>query len=134
MLETNNIICFTWFLLLFSHSRISNCVQLFATPWTAAHQAPLSFTIFWSFLKFMFIESMILSNHIIVYCLLLLLPSIFPSIRVFTNELALHIRCLKYWNCSLSISPSNEYSQSISFRIDRFDLLAVQVTLVVSFY
>ena len=101
-------------------------VQLFATPWTSAHQASLSSTISRSFLKFLFIESVMLSNHLIL-CRPLLLPSIFPSIRVFSNELALRIRWPKNW--SVSISPSNEYSGLISFKIDWFDLLAVQGTL-----
>ena len=100
-----------------------------ATPWTAAHQASLSFTISWSLLRFMSIELVTLSNHLILCCPLLLLPSIFPRIRVFSNESVLHIRWPKYWNFNFSISPSNEYSGLISFRIDWFDLLAVQVTL-----
>ena len=104
-------------------------VQLFVTPWTAAHQASLSFTISWSLLKLMSIESVMPSNHIILCCPLLLLPSIFPSIRVFSNESALHIRWPKYWSISFSISPSDEYSRLLSFRIDWFDLLAVQETL-----
>ena len=98
------------------------------TPWTTAHQASPSITNSWSLLKLMSIESVMPSNHLI-FGPLLLLPSIFPSIRVFSNELALLIRWLKYWNLSFSISPSNEYSGLISFRIDRFDLLAVQGTL-----
>ena len=102
-------------------------VQPFATRWTAAHQASLSSTISWSLLKLMSIESMMLSNHLILCHPLLLLPSIFPSIRFFSNELALHIRWPKYW--TFSISPSNEYSGLMSFRTDRFDLLAVQGTL-----
>ena len=101
-------------------------VQLFATPWTAAHWASLSFTISWSLLKFMSFESVMLFNHLILCHSLILLPSIFPSIRAFCNELALHIRWSKYW--SFSISPSNEYSGLTSFRI-QFDLLAVQGTL-----
>ena len=104
-----------------------SCVRLFATPWTAAHQASLSFTIFWSLLKLMSIESVMPSNLLILCHRLLLLPSIFPSIRVFSNELALHIKWPKYW--SFSISPSSEYSGLISFRIDWFDFLAVQGTL-----
>ena len=95
-----------------------------ATPWTAACQASLSFTISRSLLKPMSIESVMPSNHLILSQPLLLLPSIFPSIRVFSNELALHIRWPKYW--SFSISPSNEYSGLISFRIDSCHLLAVQ--------
>ena len=98
------------------------------TPSTA-HQASLSFTNSWSLLKLMSIDLVMPSNHFILCCPLLLLPSIFPSIRVFSNELALHIRWPKYWSFSYSISPSNEYSGLISFRIDWFDLLAVQVTL-----
>ena len=114
-----------WLLLLFSHCH----VRLFANPWTAAHQASLSFTIFWSLPKLMFIESVMPSNHLILCHPLLLLTSIFPSIRVFSNESALHIRGPKYWSFSFSISPFNEYSGLISFRIDWFDLLAVQGTL-----
>ena len=98
-------------------------------PWTAAHQASLSFTISWSLLRFMSIESVMPSNHRILCHPLLLLPSIFPSIRVFSNDSALLIRWPKYWSFSFSISPSNEYSGLISFRIDWFDLLAVQGTL-----
>ena len=102
-----------------------SCVQLFATPWTAAHQAFLSFTISRSLLKLMSIESWMPSNHLIL-CHPLLLPSIFPSIRVFSNESALHIRRPKYWSFSFSISPSNEHSGLISFRMAWFDLLAGQ--------
>ena len=98
-----------------------------ATPWTAAHQASLSLTISQSLPKFMSIESVMPSNHLILCCPLLLLPSIFPSTTVFSNESALHIRWPKYW--SFSISPFSEYSGLISFRIDWFDLLAVQKTL-----
>ena len=93
-------------------------VQLFATPWTAACQDSLSFTIYWSLFKLMSIESVMPSNHLILCCHLLLLPSMFPSIRVFSNESALCIRWSKYWSFSFSISPSNEYSVLISFRID----------------
>ena len=106
-----------------------SCFWFFVTPWTAAHQASLSFTNFWSLLKLMSIESMISSSHLILSCPLLLLPLIFPSIRVFSNELALHIRWPKYWSFSFSISPSKEYSGLISSRTDWFDLLAVQGTL-----
>ena len=102
-------------------------LRLFATPWTAAHQASLSFTISQSLLRLMSIESVMPSNHLIFCCLLLLLPSIFPSIRVFSNESALRIRWPKYW--SFSISLANKYSGLISFKIDWFDLLAVQGTL-----
>ena len=105
------------------------CVWLFATPWTAAHQASLSITNFWSLLKLMSIESVIPSNHLILRCPLLLLPSVFPSIRVFSNESVFRIRWPKYWSYSFSISPSNEYSGFISFRIDWFEFLAVQGTL-----
>ena len=104
-------------------------IWLFATPGTAAHQASLSFTISQSLLKFMSIESMKPSNHLIACRPLLLLPSFFPSIGVFSNELALHIRLSKYWSFSFIISPSNEYSGLIFFRTDWFDLLAVQGTL-----
>ena len=106
-----------------------SCVQLFVTPWTAAHQASLSFIISQSFLKLMSIELVMLSNCLILCRPLFLLPSIFPSIRVFSNELVLCIRWPKRWSFSFSISPSNEYSGLISFRIDWFDLLAVQGTL-----
>ena len=104
-------------------------VQLFVTPWTAAHQASLSFTIFWSPLKFMTIELMMPSNHLILYCPLLLLPSIFPSIRVFSYESALHITWPKYWSFSFNISPSNIHPWLVSFMMDWLDLLAVQGTL-----
>ena len=104
-------------------------VQLFATPWTVALQDPLSSTISQSLLKFMCIELVMLSNHLILCRPLLLLPSIFPSIRAFSNELVLHIRWSKYWSFSFSISPFNEYSGLISFRVDWLDLLAVQGTL-----
>ena len=104
-------------------------VLFFATPWTAAHQAPLLLTISWSLLKLMPIELMMPSNHLVLCHPLLLLPQIFPSIRVFSNESVLHIRWPKYWSFSFSISPSNEYSGLISFRIHWFDILAVQGTL-----
>ena len=106
-----------------------SCVRLFATPWTAAHQASLSITNSQSLLKLMFIESVIPSNHLILCRPLLLLPSIFPSIRVFSKESVLHIRWPKYWSFSFSICPFNEYSRLISFRMDWWDLLAVQGTL-----
>ena len=106
-----------------------SCVWLFETPWTAAHQASLSFTNSQSLLKLISIESMMPSNHLILCHPLLLLPSILPSIWVFSNESALHIRWPKYWSFSFSISPSNEYSGLISFRMDWLDLLAVQGTL-----
>ena len=104
-------------------------VRLFVTPQTAAHHTSLSFTISRNLLKLIFIESVMPSNHLILCHLFLLLPLIFPSIRVFSKELALHIRWPKYWSFSFSISPSNEYSGFISFRTDWFDLLAVQRTL-----
>ena len=104
-------------------------VQLFVTPWTAACQASLSITNSQSPPKPMSTESMMPSNHLILCRPLLLLPSIFPSIRVFSNEPALHIRWPKYWSFSSNISPYDEYSGLISFRTDRFDLLAVQGTL-----
>jgi len=96
------------------------------TPWTAAWQAPLFLTISQSWPKFMSIESVMPSNHLILCCPLLLLPSVFPSIRVFSNESALCIKWPKYWNFSFSISPSNEYSGLISFRIEWFDFLVLQ--------
>ena len=104
-------------------------VQLFATPWTVAHQASLSFTIFQSLLRLMSIELVMPSSHLILCHPLLLLPSVFPSIRVFSSESALCIRWPKYWNFCFSSSPSNEYSGLISFRMDWLDLLAVQGTL-----
>ena len=99
------------------------------TPWAATHQAPLSFTISQSLLEFMSIESVMPCNHLIFCQCLILLPSIFPSIRVFSNESVLPIRWPKYWSFSFNISPSNEYSGLISFRMDWLDLLAVQGTL-----
>ena len=120
--------------LLSSHSHFSSVqllsrVLLFMTLWTAVFQASLSITNLWSLLKLMSIESVMPSNHLIFCRPLLLLPSIFPTIRVFSSESALCIRWPKYWSSSFSISPSNEYSGLISFRIDWFDLLAVQRTL-----
>ena len=111
-----------------SHQSLS-CVRHFATQWTAARQASLSITNSQSLLRLMPIESLMPSNHLILSCPLLLLPSIFPSIRVFSNESVLHIRWSKYWSFSFSIHPSNEYSGLISFRMGRLDLLAVQGTL-----
>ena len=102
---------------------------LFATPWTAARPASLCLTVSWSLPKFMSIESVMPSNHLILCRPLLPLSSIFPNISVFSNESALYIRWPKYWSFSFSISPSNEYSGLLSFRIDWFDLLAVQGTL-----
>ena len=106
-----------------------SCVQFFATPCTAAHQASLSITNSRSLPKRISIESVTPSNHLILCRPLLLLPSIFPSIRVFANESALHIRWPKYWRFSFNISLSNEYPRPISFRMDWLDLLAVQGTL-----
>ena len=103
-------------------------VRLFATPWTAAHQASLAITNSWSLLKLMSIELVMSFNHLILCRPLLLLPSIFPSIRVFSNESILHIRWPKYWSFNFSISPSNEYSGLTSCRIEWFDL-TVQETL-----
>jgi len=102
---------------------------MFATPWTAACQASLSITDSWSLFKLMSIESVMPSNYLILCCPLLLLPSIFPSIRIFSNESVLPIRWPKYWSFSFSINPSNECSGLTSFSIDWFDLLAVQGTL-----
>ena len=113
----------------FSSVQLLSRVRLFATPWTAARQASLCITNSQSLLRVMSIESMMPSNLLILYCPLLLPPSIFLSIRVFSNESVLHIRWPKYWSFSFSISPSNEYSGLISFRIDRLHLLAVQGTL-----
>ena len=104
-------------------------VQLFATPWNAARQPSVSITNFQSLPRLMSIESVMPSNHLILCRPLLLLPSIFPSIRVFSNESVLHMRWPKYWSFSFNISPSSEYSGLISFRIDWFDFLAVQGTL-----
>ena len=104
-------------------------VWLFATPWTGAPQDPLYSTISQTLLKFMSIESVMLSNHLTLCRPLLLLPSIFSSIRVFSSELALHFRRPKYWSFSFGNSPSNEYSELISFRIDWFDLLEMQGNL-----
>ena len=104
-------------------------VQLFATPWTAACQASLSITISQSSFKLMSIKLVMPSKHLILCCPLLLLPSIFPSIRVLFNESVLRIRWPQYWSVSFSISPSSEYSGLMSFRMDWFDLLAVQATL-----
>ena len=105
-------------------------VQLFVTPWTAACQASLSFTVSQILHKFMSIEPMMPSNHLLLCCPLLILPPIFPRIRVISNESALHITWPKYWRFSFCISPSNEYSGLISFRIDWLDLLRAQGTLM----
>ena len=113
----------------FSLVQLLSHVQLFVSPWTAACQTSLSITNSRSLLKLMSIKSVMPSNHLILCRPLLLLPSIFPSLRVFSKDSVLHIRRPKYWTFSFSISPCNEYSGLISFRIDWFDLLAVQGTL-----
>ena len=112
-----------------SSAQSLSLVQLFVTSWTAARQASLSMTNARNPPKPMSTESVMPSNHLILCCPLLLLPLIFPSIRVFSNESVLHIRCPKYWSFSFNINPSNEYSGLISFRMDWLDLLAVQGTL-----
>ena len=114
---------------MFSSVQSLSCVQLFATPWTAARQASLSITNSRSSLKLMSIESVMPSSHLILCRPLLLLPPIPPSIRVFSNESALHIRWPKYWSFSFNISPSNEHSGLNSFRMDWLDLLVVQGSL-----
>ena len=106
-------------------SSVAQSYRTLCNPWTAACQASLSITNSRSLLKLMSIESVMPSNHLILCCPLLLLPSIFPSIRVFTNESVLRIGWPKYWRLSFSISPSNEYSELISFRMDWLDLLSV---------
>ena len=106
-----------------------SCVQLFATPWIAACQASLSIANSQSLLTLMLIESVMQFNHLILCCPLLLLPSIFPRIRVFSNESVLYIRWPNYWSFSFSITPCNEFSRLISYRIDGFDLLVIQGTL-----
>ena len=108
---------------------VAQSCQLFSTPWTEAQQASLSFSIFWSLLKLMSITLMMLSHHLILCYPFLLLPSIFPSIRVFYSESALRIRWPKYWSFSFNISVFKEYSGLISFKTDWFDLLPVQGTL-----
>ena len=118
----------SWFKV-FSSIQLLSRVRLFATPWTAAHQASLSITSSQSLLKLMSIQSVMPSNHLILCCPLLLPPSISPSIRVFSNESALRMRWPKYWSFSFYVSPSNEHPGLISFRMDCLDLLAVQGTL-----
>ena len=113
---------------LISSVQLLSCVWLFVTPWTAAHQAFLYITNSWSLLKLMSIELVMPSRHLILCHPLLLLPSMFPSIRVFSNESVLRIRWPKYWSFSFSITPSNEYLGLISFKMDWLDLLAVQGT------
>ena len=122
---------FTWKQLLvqFSSVQLLSRVQLFVTPWTSERQGSLSIINSWSLPKLLSVVSVVTSNHLNLCRPHLLLPSIFPSIRLFSNESVLHIRWTKYWSFSFSISPSNEYSGLISFRIDWLDLLAVRVTL-----
>ena len=117
-----------WLFIVLSSVQLLSHVWLFGSPWTAAHQASLSITNSRSLLKHMFIESVMSSNHLILCCPLLL-PSIFPSIRVFSNESGLRIRWPKYWSFNFSISPLKEYSGLISFRVDWLYLFAVQGTL-----
>ena len=124
--QANNLMLVTY---QFSSAQSLSHVRLFVTPWTAASQASLSITNSWSPPEPMSIKSVKPSNHLILCHPLLLLPSIFPSIRVFSNESALCIRCPKYWSFSFNISPSNEHPGLISFRMDWVDLLAVQGTL-----
>ena len=116
-------------MLLFSSVQWLSCVQLFVTPWTAACQVSLSITNSWNLLKLMSIELVMTSDHLILCHPLLFPPSIFPSITVFSNESVLLIRWPKYWSFSFNISPSNEYSGLIPFRMDWLDVLAVQVIL-----
>ena len=113
----------------FSSVQSLSCVRFFVTLWTAACQASMSITNSWSLLKLMFIKLVMPSSHLILCCPLLLLPSVFPSIRIFCIESVLHIRWPKYWRFSFNINPSNEYSGLISFRVYWLDLLAVQGTL-----
>ena len=120
---------YTYTISYFSSVQSLSCVRLFVTPWIAARQASLSITNSWSSLRLTSIESVMPSSHLILCHPPLLLPSIFPSIRVFSNESALHMRWPKYWSFSFSIIPSNEHPGLISFRMDWLDLLAVQGTL-----
>ena len=118
----------TVLLYLINSVQLLSCVQFFVTPWTAAYQASLFTTNSWGLFKFMSVESVMPSNHLIL-CHWLLLPSVFLSIRIFSSESTLSIRWPKYWNCTFNISPSNEHPGLISFRMDWLDLLAVQGTL-----
>ena len=130
--ELDHLACFNqWQVVGHSSVQLLSCVWLFVTPWTAAHQASLPITNSQSLPKPMSIESVMPSNHLIL-CHPLLLPSIFPSIRIFSSESALHIRWPKYWSFSFNISPYNEHSGLISFRMDWLDLFAVQGTLKLS--
>ena len=116
-------------MMVYAVSQSLSCIQVFATPWTAAYQASLPFSVSWSLLKPISVELMMPSNHLILCRPLLLLPPILPSMRVFFSESALHIRWPKYWSFSFSISPSDEHPGLISFRMGWLDLLAVQGTL-----
>ena len=128
--HTQGFVTFSkWTSVQFSSVQSLSHVWLFATPWTAEHQTSLSICNSQSLPKLMSIESVMPSNHLILCHPLLLLPSIYPSIRIFSNESALHIRWPKYWSFSFNISPSNEHSRLISFRMDWLDLLAVQENL-----
>ena len=127
--SSDNLIIRIICILVFSSDQSLSLVRLFATPWAAAHQASLSIINSQNLPKLICIESVMPSNHLILCCPLFLPPSILSSIRLFSNESVLCIRWPKYWSFSFSISPSNEYSGLISFRIDRFDLLVVQGTL-----
>ena len=122
-------VCWSFYWVVSQSVQLLSRVWLFATPWSAARQASLSIINSWSLLKLMSIELVMPSNHLTLCCPLLLLPSIFPRIRVFSNKSILPIRWPKYWSFSFSISPSNEYSGLISFRMDWLDRLAVQGTL-----
>ena len=124
-----NDVCYWFVISSVQFSSVTQLCLIFATLWTAAHQASLFITNCQSLLKLMSIKLVVLSNHLILCCPLLLQPSISPSISVFSNESVLHIRWPKYWSFSFSISPSNEYSGLISFRNDWLDLLAVLGTL-----
>ena len=129
LLVSTRIFPLFWWLLCMLLFQLLSHVQLFVTPWTAAHQASLSVTNSRSLFKLVSIKSVMPPNHLTLCHPLLLLPSIFPSIRIFSNESALHIKWPEYWSFSFSISSYNEYSGLISFRIDWFDLLVVQRTL-----
>ena len=117
------------FIIILKSVQLLSCFRLFVTPWIVARQASLSITNSWSLLKLMSIETVMPSSHLILWCPLLLLPPIPPSIRVFSNESTHSVRWPKYWSFSFSISPSNEHLGLISFRMDWLDLLAVQGTL-----
>ena len=128
LVQAANCVCLFAYLM-FSSVQLLSRVRFFATPWTAACQASLSITNSWTLLKLMSITSVMQSNHLILCCPLLLTPSIFPSIRVFSSELVLRIWWPKYWSFGFNISSSNEHSGLISFRMDWLDLLEVQGTL-----